>query len=200
MKEEGEIDLVQGKTINFPMKLGKFMFTPFQDSITELEHICIHKGEWNNEDPVLTRIHSSCITGDIFASLKCDCGDQLIESFRRIERAGSGIIVYLQQEGRGIGLMKKIEAYSLQEEGFDTVDANLKLGFKDDERNYEIAAEILKVMHVENVILMTNNPLKADGLSNYGIKVSSLQPIWTPQNEFNSKYIHTKIVRMNHIK
>jgi len=192
--------LIQGKTINFPTKLGSFKLTPFKDASTNIEHVCIHKGDWSKGEVILSRVHSSCMTGDIFGSLKCDCGDQLIEAFNRIERAGKGLLIYLQQEGRGIGFMSKIDAYALQEEGFDTVDANLKLGYKVDERDYTIAAEIYKAMNVSETILMTNNPSKVNALSELGVNINKYQKIWTDQNEYNSKYIHTKITRMNHIR
>ncbi len=156
------------------------------------------KGEWAPNESVLVRVHSSCVTGDIFGSLRCECGDQLHMAMRMIEKAGKGVLVYMNQEGRGIGLMNKIRAYKLQENGYDTVDANVHLGFKPDERDYGVGANILRILGVKKMRLMTNNPVKRVGLESYGLEVVENVPIEIEPNKYNKFYMHTKKVRMGH--
>lgn len=163
-----------------------------------MEHIALIKGVFGSGDTVLTRIHSACATGDLFGSLKCDCGDQLIQAMMMLETNGSGVIVYLQQEGRGIGLMNKMKAYKLQEEGMDTIQANLHLGFEADERNYKIGVDILEALGVNKIKLLTNNPDKISGLKQYGIEVIERIPIIIPSNPFNKAYLKTKENQMGH--
>lgn len=193
-----ETRIIQGERVQLPTKYGHFELIPFQEKINGLEHIALIKGNFTSKDTVLTRIHSSCATGDLFGSLKCDCGDQLIQAMKMIEQNGSGIIVYLQQEGRGIGLMNKMKAYKLQEEGMDTIEANLHLGFASDERGYEIGAEILKQLDVRKLNLLTNNPDKILGLEKYGIKVVKRLPLIIEANPFNKYYLDTKESQMGH--
>ena len=190
--------IVKGERVKLPTKYGHFEIVPFLEIKTGLEHIALIKGNFTSEDSVLTRIHSACATGDLFGSLKCDCGEQLIAAMELIEREGSGIIVYLQQEGRGIGLMNKIKAYKLQEEGMDTLDANVHLGFAPDERDYKICVEILNAFHIEKVKLLTNNPDKISSLEINGIKVVERIPIIIQSNQFNINYLETKRTRMGH--
>ena len=161
-------------------------------------HLVLRKGEWADDEPVLVRVHSSCATGDIFGSCKCDCGDQLHRSMEMIEREGKGLIVYMSQEGRGIGLVNKLKAYHLQEQGFDTVDANLKLGFKADERDYGIGAQILRDQKVSKMRLITNNPVKRTGLEGYGLEVTEIVPCVVEPNKYNERYLKTKQDRMGH--
>ena len=190
--------IVKGERVKLPTKYGHFEIVPFLEIKTGLEHIALIKGNFTSEDSVLTRIHSACATGDLFGSLKCDCGEQLIAAMELIEREGSGIIVYLQQEGRGIGLMNKIKAYKLQEEGMDTLDANVHLGFAPDEREYGMCVEILNAFHIEKVKLLTNNPDKISSLEINGIKVVERIPIIIQSNQFNINYLETKRTRMGH--
>lgn len=190
--------IVKGERVKLPTKYGHFEIVPFLEIKTGLEHIALIKGDFTSEDSVLTRIHSACATGDLFGSLKCDCGEQLIAAMELIEREGSGIIVYLQQEGRGIGLMNKIKAYKLQEEGMDTLDANVHLGFAPDEREYGMCVEILNAFHIEKVKLLTNNPDKISSLEINGIKVVERIPIIIQSNQFNINYLETKRTRMGH--
>ncbi|WP_282056215.1 GTP cyclohydrolase II [Maribacter luteus] len=196
MKVDKNIE--QGERVSLPTKYGDFEIIPFQENETKLEHIALVKGDFGPEDEVLTRIHSACATGDLFGSLRCDCGEQLIKAMELIEQEGKGLLVYLQQEGRGIGLMNKIKAYKLQEEGYDTVDANLHLGFRADERNYNIASQILDALHIRKVRLMTNNPDKILGMELAGIEVKKRIPLEIRQNKFNVDYLTTKQERMNH--
>ncbi|MDE6170747.1 MAG: GTP cyclohydrolase II, partial [Duncaniella sp.] len=163
-----------------------------------LEHIALIKGDISTDSPVLVRVHSSCATGDIFASKRCDCGEQLHKAMEMIEREGSGAVIYLNQEGRGIGLMEKIKAYKLQEEGLDTVDANLHLGHKADERDYGVGAQILRMLGIEKMRLITNNPVKRTGLEGFGLRVVENIPMEIPVNPYNSRYMMTKKVRMGH--
>ena len=158
----------------------------------------LKKGEWEEGEPVLVRVHSSCATGDIFGSCKCDCGDQLHHAMQMIEKEGKGLIAYMSQEGRGIGLVNKLKAYHLQEMGLDTVDANLKLGFKADERDYGIGAQILRDQHVTKMRLITNNPVKRTGLEGYGLEVTEIIPIVIEPNKYNERYLKTKQDRMGH--
>lgn len=160
--------------------------------------MAILKGEWTAEEPVLVRMHSSCMTGDIFASKRCDCGEQLHRAMQMIEREGKGVVVYLQQEGRGIGLMNKIAAYKLQEQGDDTVDANIHLGFRADERDYGVGAEILRQLGIGKIRLVTNNPVKRVGLESYGLDIVENVPVVITPNEYNRHYLETKKLRMGH--
>jgi 3,4-dihydroxy 2-butanone 4-phosphate synthase/GTP cyclohydrolase II len=199
MKNLDKKILVRGQKVQLPTKYGHFELIPFQEKSNKLEHIVLVKGDLKSNDAFLTRVHSACATGDLFGSLRCDCGEQLIQSMKNIEKNGSGILVYLQQEGRGIGLMNKIEAYHLQEQGMDTVDANTALGFAPDERKYAICAEILKTLAVDKIKLMTNNPDKISGLEENGIEITERIPLVIVKNEFNSNYLETKEKRMQHV-
>ena len=196
LKEESLI--IKGAEVNLPTSHGNFRFIPFKQKSNGLEHMALIKGEWTEDEPVLVRVHSSCITGDIFGSLRCECGDQLHHAMEEIEKEGKGVIVYMNQEGRGIGLMNKIEAYKLQEEGFDTVEANEELGFDADERDYGVGAQILRELGVKKMRLMTNNPVKRIGLEGYGLEVSEIVPIEIEPNPHNEFYMKTKHDRMGH--
>lgn len=189
----------RGATAKLPTEFGYFKITPFINLSDQKEHMALIKGEWDENDTVLVRVHSSCATGDIFSSSRCDCGSQLQESMKMIENEGKGLIVYLSQEGRGIGLFNKIHAYQLQDEGLDTVDANIALGFKPDEREYEAAASILNDLQVKKIRLITNNPAKSDALINLGFQIEATVPIEIPSNEHNEFYLETKRDRMGHI-
>ncbi|MDL2231551.1 bifunctional 3,4-dihydroxy-2-butanone-4-phosphate synthase/GTP cyclohydrolase II [Porphyromonadaceae bacterium OttesenSCG-928-L07] len=182
-----------------PTKYGVFKAIGFVNKITGEHHMALVKGDVTDGEPVLCRVHSECLTGDAFASLRCDCGDQLVEAMKRIEKAGRGVLLYLRQEGRGIGLINKLKAYHLQDEGMDTVEANLALGFKADLRDYGIGAEILASLGVKKMILMTNNPLKISGLTGYGLEVVGREPIEMTCNEKNEYYLYTKYKKMGHI-
>ena len=189
----------QGVEVDLPTEYGHFRAIPFRQKSNGLEHIAIIKGDLRESDePVLVRVHSSCATGDIFASRRCDCGEQLHTAMRRIESKGRGAVVYLMQEGRGIGLMEKMKAYKLQEEGMDTVDANICLGHKADERDYGVGAQILKAIGVTKMRLMSNNPTKRVGLQGYGLEIVETLPIETAPNEYNRRYLATKRSRMGH--
>lgn len=194
---EKEKLIEQTDIINLPTDYGTFKAISFLDKENEEEHIALIKGVINKED-VLCRIHSECLTGDVFASRRCDCGSQLHKSLEMIEKEGSGVLVYLRQEGRGIGLFNKIKAYKLQEEGYDTVDANIKLGFPADMRNYRIAADILEELGVKSVRLLTNNPDKIEQVEKYNIKVNNRVPIEIHSNEIDKTYLKTKADRMRH--
>ena len=187
-----------GERVDLPTKYGHFHLIPFRQKSNGLEHIAVIKGEWKPDEPVLVRVHSSCATGDIFGSLRCDCGDQLHKAMEMIEREGKGVILYLSQEGRGIGLMAKIAAYKLQEQGYDTVDANIHLGYDPDERDYGIGAQILYKIGVRKMRLMTNNPVKRVGLEGFGLQVSEVVPIEIKPNPYDEKYLLTKKERMGH--
>lgn len=193
-----KINILQGERVKLPTKYGNFDLMPFQEKSNGLEHMALIKGFFTSDDTVLTRIHSACATGDLFGSLKCDCGEQLIEAMKLIEANGNGVIIYLQQEGRGIGLMNKMKAYKLQEQGMDTLEANLHLGFAPDEREYQIGAEMLSMLGVKSVKLLTNNPDKILGLEKNGIKVVERIPIIIKSNPFNKYYLDTKENRMGH--
>ena len=181
-----------------PTEYGHFRLIPFRQKNNGLEHIAIIKGDVADGEPVLVRVHSSCATGDIFGSLRCDCGEQLHEAMKMIEREGRGAVVYLNQEGRGIGLMEKIKAYKLQEEGLDTVEANIHLGHQADERDYGVGAQILNLLGIKKMRLMTNNPVKRIGLEGYGLEVVENIPIEVAPNDYNKFYMHTKKARMGH--
>ena len=188
----------RGETVNLPTEYGDFMLTPFRELTTGLEHIVLVKGEWAADEPILCRVHSSCMTGDIFASKRCECGEQLHKAMQMIEKEGKGIIVYMNQEGRGIGLMNKIRAYKLQEQGDDTVEANVHLGFQPDERNYGVGAQILQQMGARKLRLMTNNPIKRIGLESFGIEIVENIPIEIAPNPYNLRYMRTKKEKMHH--
>lgn len=188
----------KGETVFLPTQNGEFMLTPFRDLTTGLEHIALTKGTWQPDEPVLCRVHSSCITGDIFGSKRCECGEQLNRAMQMIEAEGKGILVYMNQEGRGIGLMNKIRAYKLQEEGEDTVEANVHLGFRPDERDYGVGAQILREMGALKLRLMTNNPVKRVGLESYGIEIVENIPIEIQPNRWNERYMRTKKEKMHH--
>ncbi len=196
LKQESLVD--KGEEVDMPTAHGHFRLIPFRQKSNGLEHIALIKGEWSEDEPILVRVHSSCMTGDIFGSQRCDCGSQLHEAMELIDKAGKGVIVYLNQEGRGIGLMNKMRAYKLQEEGMDTVDANLCLGFKADERDYGVGAEILRQIGVHKMRLITNNPVKRIGLESYGLTITENVGIEIEPNTYNSRYLHTKAERMGH--
>ena len=188
----------EGVRAKLPTEWGMFDIIPFRQKSNGLEHIALIKGDISAHKPTLVRMHSSCATGDIFGSLRCECGEQLHKAMEIIEQEGTGVVVYLNQEGRGIGLMDKIKAYKLQEEGLDTVDANLHLGHKADERDYGVGAQILRALGVTEMRLMTNNPVKRVGLEAYGLKVVETVPLEIEPNKYNEKYMHTKKVRLGH--
>ncbi len=196
LREESIIE--RGVTVPLPTEWGDFKITPFRQKSNGVEHVALTKGEWSEDEPVLIRVHSSCATGDIFGSYRCDCGDQLHRAMQMIEREGKGAIVYLNQEGRGIGLCNKIRAYQLQDEGLDTVDANLKLGFKADERDYGVGASIIRELGIRKMRLMTNNPSKKAGLEGYGLRIEEIVPIVIEPNRYNERYLATKQERMHH--
>ena len=196
LKQESLVE--KGEEVDMPTEHGHFRLIPFRQKSNGLEHIALIKGEWNEDEPILVRVHSSCMTGDIFGSQRCDCGAQLHEAMKLIDKTGKGVIVYLNQEGRGIGLMNKMRAYKLQEEGMDTVDANLCLGFKADERDYGVGAEILRQVGVHKMRLITNNPVKRIGLESYGLTITENVGIEIEPNTYNSRYLHTKAERMGH--
>ena len=188
----------RGSEADLPTEWGHFRIIPFRQISNGLEHVAIIKGTWEEDEPVLVRMHSSCATGDIFGSQRCDCGTQLHRSMQMIEEAGKGAVIYLMQEGRGIGLMNKIAAYVLQEQGDDTVDANLHLGFKADERDYGVGAQILRSLGLSKIRLITNNPVKRVGLEGYGLEIVENVPIVVEPNQYNKRYLETKRVRMGH--
>ncbi|MGN0210762.1 MAG: bifunctional 3,4-dihydroxy-2-butanone-4-phosphate synthase/GTP cyclohydrolase II [Muribaculaceae bacterium] len=188
----------QGVEVDMPTDFGHFRLIPFRQKNNGLEHIAIIKGDIANGEPVLVRVHSSCATGDIFASQRCDCGAQLHKAMQMIEAEGRGAIVYLSQEGRGIGLMDKIKAYKLQEEGLDTVEANIHLGHAADERDYGVGAQILNLLGITKMRLMTNNPVKRKGLEGFGLQIVENVPIEIQPNDYNRRYMQTKKQRMGH--
>jgi 3,4-dihydroxy 2-butanone 4-phosphate synthase/GTP cyclohydrolase II len=190
--------VVKGETVDLPTEYGEFRITPFMQKSNGLEHVAITKGSWQSGDPVLVRVHSSCLTGDILGSCRCDCGPQLHEALRMIEREGRGAVVYLNQEGRGIGLLAKIAAYKLQDQGLDTAEANLRLGFGVDERDYGVGASILHELGITKMRLLTNNPLKRAGLEGYGLSVVENVPIVIAPGEHNRRYLETKERKMGH--
>ena len=188
----------KGVEVDMPTHHGHFRLIPFRQKSNGLEHLAIIQGDIQPDEPVLVRVHSSCMTGDIFSSMRCDCGEQLHKAMEMIEKEGKGAVVYLNQEGRGIGLMEKMRAYKLQENGMDTVDANLCLGHKADERDYGVGAEILRHIGISKMRLITNNPVKRVGLESYGLSVVENVPIEVTPNEYNERYLHTKKERMGH--
>ena len=196
LKQESLVE--KGVEVDMPTEYGHFRLIPFRQKSNGLEHVAIIKGEITPDEPILVRVHSSCMTGDIFGSKRCDCGDQLHKALQMIEKEGKGAVVYLNQEGRGIGLMEKMKAYKLQENGMDTVDANLCLGHKADERDYGVGAEILRTIGISQMRLITNNPIKRVGLESYGLSVVENVPIEITPNEYNERYLMTKKARMGH--
>ncbi len=196
LKQESIVE--KGEEVDMPTEYGHFRLIPFRQKSNGLEHVALIKGTWDEEEAILVRVHSSCATGDIFGSHRCDCGPQLHKAMQMIEKEGKGVIVYLNQEGRGIGLMNKMKAYKLQENGMDTVEANLCLGFKADERDYGVGANILHDLGVKKMRLMTNNPLKRVGLIGYGLSVTENVPVEIEPNDYNRFYLHTKKDRMGH--
>ena len=196
LKQESLVE--KGVEVDMPTEYGHFRLIPFRQKSNGLEHVAIIKGEIKSDEPVLVRVHSSCMTGDIFGSKRCDCGEQLHKALEMIEKEGKGAVVYLNQEGRGIGLMEKMKAYKLQENGMDTVDANLCLGHKADERDYGVGAEILRTIGISKMRLITNNPVKRVGLESYGLSVVENVAIETTPNEYNERYLKTKKDRMGH--
>lgn len=184
--------------VNMPTQFGDFKLIDYKVEINGEEHLALVKGEWQQNEPVLVRVHSSCVTGDIFGSCRCDCGPQLHKAMEMIEKEGKGVIVYMNQEGRGIGLLNKLKAYKLQEKGLDTVEANVELGFKPDERDYGVGAQILRDLGISKMKLMSNNPVKRVGLIGYGLEVVENVPIIIPSNPHNEKYMQTKKEKMGH--
>lgn len=196
LKKETIIEV--GVEVDMPTKYGHFRLVPFRQQSNGLEHMALIKGTWKEDEPILVRVHSSCATGDILGSMRCDCGEQLHKSMEMIEKEGKGVLIYMQQEGRGIGLMNKIAAYKLQEEGMDTVDANIHLGFKPDERDYGCGAQMLRHLGVHKMRLLTNNPTKRVGLEAYGLEIVDNVPIEITPNKYDLKYLRTKRDRMGH--
>ncbi len=196
LKSESLVE--EGVEVSMPTAWGSFRLIPFRQISNGLEHVALIKGSWEKDEPILVRVHSSCVTGDIFGSMRCECGDQLHKAMQLIEESGKGVIVYMNQEGRGIGLMNKIKAYKLQEEGMDTVDANLHLGFNADERDYGVGAQILRSLGVTKIKLMSNNPVKRIGLEAYNLEIVENVPIIIEPNPHNKFYMETKKNRMGH--
>lgn len=188
----------RGEEVDLPTAYGHFHLIPFRQKDNGLEHVALIKGDVTGDEPVLVRVHSSCATGDIFGSMRCECGEQLHKAMQAIDREGRGAVIYLNQEGRGIGLMEKIKAYKLQENGMDTVDANLHLGHKADERDYGVGANILHSLGIRKMKLMTNNPMKRIGLDGYGLEITEIIPLEIEPNEYNRFYMRTKKERMGH--
>ncbi|MEZ5054108.1 MAG: bifunctional 3,4-dihydroxy-2-butanone-4-phosphate synthase/GTP cyclohydrolase II [Chitinophagales bacterium] len=184
--------------VKMPTKYGDFRLVAYKQTGSNEEHFALVKGEWKKDEPILVRVHSSCITGDILGSMRCDCGDQLHNAMKMVEKEGKGVILYMMQEGRGIGFMNKLKAYKLQEEGMDTVDANLALGFKADQRDFGIGAQILRDLNVTKMKLITNNPKKRAALNGYGLEIVENVPIQISPNEHNKKYLATKRDKMGH--
>jgi len=196
LKQESLVEM--GPKVQMPTQFGHFQLIPFTQISNGLEHLALVKGTWDKDESILVRVHSSCMTGDTFGSMRCECGEQLHKSMEAIEKEGKGVLVYMNQEGRGIGLMNKIKAYKLQEQGYDTVDANLHLGFDADERDYGVGAQILQKIGVKNMRLMTNNPVKRIGLEAYGLTITEIVSLEIPTNPFNESYMRTKKERMGH--
>ncbi|MCR4920452.1 MAG: bifunctional 3,4-dihydroxy-2-butanone-4-phosphate synthase/GTP cyclohydrolase II [Bacteroidaceae bacterium] len=196
MKRESLVE--KGVEADMPTLYGHFRVIPFRQKSNGLEHVALTMGHWDDDEPVLVRMHSSCLTGDVFGSRRCDCGEQLHQAMQLIAREGRGVVVYLNQEGRGIGLMNKIAAYRLQEQGDDTVDANIHLGFRPDEREYGVGAQILRELGISKLRLITNNPVKRVGLESYGLEIVENVPVIIEPNEYNRRYLETKKNRMGH--
>ena len=196
MKHETLIEEVV--EVDMPTKYGNFKLKAFKQTTTGEEHLALIKGSWKKDEPVMVRVHSSCFTGDIIGSLRCDCGDQLYSAMKMIDEEGKGVIIYMNQEGRGIGLLNKLKAYKLQEEGYDTLDANLKLGFKGDARDYGVGAQILRSVGIRKMKLLSNNPKKRTGLIGYGLEIVDTLPIEVECNIHNEKYLATKKYKMGH--
>jgi 3,4-dihydroxy 2-butanone 4-phosphate synthase/GTP cyclohydrolase II len=184
--------------VNMPTKYGNFTLIAFKQVDTGEEHMALKKGEWEKDEPVLVRVHSSCMTGDILGSLRCDCGDQLHAAMKMVEDAGKGVVLYMNQEGRGIGLLNKLKAYKLQEGGMDTVEANVELGFSQDERDYGVGAQILRQLGITKIRLISNNPRKRAGINGYGLEIVDTVPIEIPSNKHNKKYLETKRDKLGH--
>ncbi|HEY8389144.1 MAG TPA: GTP cyclohydrolase II, partial [Parasegetibacter sp.] len=184
--------------VHMPTLYGDFTLVAFQEKMSQNEHLALIKGSWEQDEPVLVRVHSSCFTGDILGSLRCDCGDQLHKSMQMVEANGKGAILYMNQEGRGIGLLNKLKAYQLQEQGMDTVEANLHLGFQTDQRDYGVGAQILRHLGITKINLMTNNPKKRAGLLGYGLEIVGTVPIEAVPNSHNEKYLVTKRDKLGH--
>jgi 3,4-dihydroxy 2-butanone 4-phosphate synthase/GTP cyclohydrolase II len=197
-KLERDSIVERGEQVKLPTKYGDFEFIPFRQSSNGLEHCALVKGSWTKDDPVLVRVHSSCFTGDIFGSLRCDCGPQLHKAMEMVEKEGKGVVIYLNQEGRGIGLLNKIKAYRLQDEGMDTVQANIKLGFAEDERDYGVGANIMMKLGLGKIKLISNNPVKRAGLEGYGIQIVESIPLIIEPNPYNKFYLETKANKMGH--
>jgi 3,4-dihydroxy 2-butanone 4-phosphate synthase/GTP cyclohydrolase II len=185
--------------VKMPTERGNFDLFAFKEINTGVEHLALVKGQWEPDEPLLVRVHSSCLTGDIFGSCRCDCGPQLHKAMEIIEKEGKGVIIYMNQEGRGIGLINKLKAYKLQEEGYDTLEANLKLGFKGDERDYGIGAQIIRSLGVKKMRLLSNNPTKRTGLIGYGLEIIENVPLEIESNEHNELYLKTKRDKMGHV-
>jgi 3,4-dihydroxy 2-butanone 4-phosphate synthase/GTP cyclohydrolase II len=195
---ERESIIEKGEKVKLPTNMGEFEFIPFRQITNGIEHAALIKGTWTKDEPVLVRVHSSCFTGDIFHSLRCDCGPQLDKAMEMVEAAGKGVVIYLSQEGRGIGLLNKIKSYKLQEEGLDTYQANIKLGFGEDERDYGVGASIMRDLGLGKVKLISNNPVKRAGLEGYGIRITETIPLVIEPNPFNEFYLETKASRIDH--
>ena len=195
LKKESSIEV--GEEVELPTEYGSFRLIPFRQP-NGLEHMALIKGTWKEDEPVLVRVHSSCATGDILGSQRCDCGEQLHKAMQMIEKEGKGVLIYMQQEGRGIGLMNKIAAYKLQDEGLDTVEANIHLGFRPDERDYGCGAQMLRHLGIHKMRLITNNPTKRVGLEAYGLEITENVPIEISPNKFDYRYLKTKRDRMGH--
>ena len=197
-KLERDTIIEKGERVKLPTAAGEFEFIPFRQTSNGLEHSALVKGTWTKDEPVLVRVHSSCFTGDIFGSLRCDCGPQLHKAIEMVEKEGRGVVIYLSQEGRGIGLLNKIKAYRLQDEGMDTVQANLTLGFGEDERDYGVGASIMRELGLGKIRLISNNPVKRAGLEGYGIKIVETIPLVIESNPHNKFYLETKANKMGH--
>lgn len=197
LKTESSIEV--GEEVDLPTVYGHFHLIPFRQKSNGLEHMAIIKGKWEADEPVLVRVHSSCATGDILGSLRCDCGEQLHKAMQMVEKEGKGVVIYMQQEGRGIGLMNKIAAYKLQEQGMDTVEANIHLGFRPDERDYGCGAQMLRHLGIHRMRLMTNNSTKRVGLEAYGLEIVENVPIEVSPNKYDKHYLETKRDRMGHL-
>jgi len=195
---ERESIIEKGERVKLPTDRGEFDFIPFRQTSNGLEHGALVKGTWTKDEPVLVRVHSSCFTGDIFGSLRCDCGQQLHKAMEMVEKEGKGVVIYLSQEGRGVGLFNKIKAYRLQDEGMDTVQANIQLGFGEDERDYGVGASIMRELGLGKVKLISNNPVKRAGLEGYGIKIVETIPLIIESNPHNRFYLETKANKMGH--